>query len=97
MYDCKISSVSFIDFRMTINSTNCKVSEFDDLATLRAFTKDEILLFLKLTYVQHLDLFDVFESELKISHENQNTAHISISSFYTSWECSNQRFSISKN
>lgn len=35
-----------------------KVSEFDDLTTLRAFTKDEIMLFLKLTGFKLLELIE---------------------------------------
>jgi len=35
-----------------------KISEFDDLTTLRAFTKDEILLFLKLTVFKVKDLIE---------------------------------------
>ena len=37
---------------------NGNVSEFDDLTTLRAFTKDEILLFLKLTDFKVKDLIE---------------------------------------
>lgn len=39
---------------------NGKVSEFDDVTTLRAFTKDEILLFLKLT---DFELIEIIEEE----------------------------------
>lgn len=35
-----------------------KVSEFDDLTTLRAFTKDEILLFLKLTNFKIIEIIE---------------------------------------
>jgi SAM-dependent methyltransferase len=35
-----------------------KVSEFDDLTTLRAFTKDEILLFLKLTNFKIVEIIE---------------------------------------
>ena len=35
-----------------------KISEYEDLTTLRAFTKDEILLFLKLTKFEILDIIE---------------------------------------
>lgn len=35
-----------------------QISEYDDLTTLRAFTKDEILLFLKLTKFEVLDIIE---------------------------------------
>jgi SAM-dependent methyltransferase len=41
-----------------IIENNGTVSEFDDLTTLRAFTKDEILLFLKLTDFKVKELID---------------------------------------
>ncbi len=45
-------------FAKYIIEQNGKVSEFDDLTTLRAFTKDEILLFLKLTDFKIIEIIE---------------------------------------
>ena len=45
-------------FAKYIIEQNGNVSEFDDLTTLRAFTKDEILLFLKLTDFKIIEIIE---------------------------------------
>ena len=45
-------------FAKYIIEQNGKISEFDDLTTLRAFTKDEILLFLKLTDFKIIEIIE---------------------------------------
>jgi SAM-dependent methyltransferase len=50
-----------------------KTSEFDDLTTLRAFTKDEILLFLKLTGFKVFDLIEENKTITIISKKTNET------------------------
>lgn len=51
---------------------NGHVSEYDDLTTLRAFTKDEILLFLKLTGFQVKELIDEEKAMTLIVEKNND-------------------------
>jgi len=51
-------------FAKYIIEENGNVVEYDDLTTLRAFTKDEILLFLKLT---DFEVVEIIEAEKTIT------------------------------
>ena len=57
-------------FAKYIIEQNGKVFEFDDLTTLRAFTKDEILLFLKLTNFKIIEIIEEEKAFTLIAEKN---------------------------